>query len=101
MGNGVRNHVYSKAKNPLYRRFREESNLRYYITQDSEPNTLSTELFGPLCRMLKADPFPVCFRPPQTKILRTDNQDNMYVHNCVEVEVKTTEEAFEVFFKGQ
>ena len=41
------------------------------------------------------------FRLPQSKILRTDGQDNMYVHNCVEVEVKTTEEAFEVLYKGE
>ncbi|XP_025084213.1 kinesin-like protein KIF23 isoform X2 [Pomacea canaliculata] len=41
------------------------------------------------------------YKPPQSKILRTDNSDNMYVHNCVEIEVKTTEEAFEVFYKGQ
>ncbi|XP_076439064.1 kinesin-like protein KIF23 [Babylonia areolata] len=41
------------------------------------------------------------YKPPQTKILRTDSQDNMYVHNCVEVEVKSTEEAFEVLYKGQ
>ncbi|KAK7497855.1 hypothetical protein BaRGS_00010989, partial [Batillaria attramentaria] len=41
------------------------------------------------------------YKPPQSKILRTDSNDNMYVHNCVEVEVKTTEEAFEVLYKGQ
>ncbi|KAL8615240.1 hypothetical protein ACOMHN_050281 [Nucella lapillus] len=41
------------------------------------------------------------YKPPQSKILRTDSQDNMYVHNCVEVEVKSTEEAFEVLYKGQ
>lgn len=41
------------------------------------------------------------YKPPQSKILRTDNYDNMYVHNCVEVEVKSTEEAFEVLYKGQ
>ncbi|XP_050395507.1 kinesin-like protein KIF23 isoform X2 [Patella vulgata] len=41
------------------------------------------------------------YRPPQSKILRTDNTENMYVHNCVEVEIKSPEEAFEVMYKGQ
>ena len=41
------------------------------------------------------------FRPPQTKILRTDSSDCMYVMNCVEVEITSPEEAFEVLFKGK
>ena len=40
-------------------------------------------------------------RPPQTKILRTDSSDCMYVMNCVEVEITSPEEAFEVLFKGK
>lgn len=40
------------------------------------------------------------FRPPQSKILREDQNHNMYVAGCTEVEVKSTEEAFEVFWKG-
>ena len=43
----------------------------------------------------------LCFRPPQSKILRTDSGDNMYVMNCVEVEIKSPQEAFEVLFKGK
>uniref|UniRef100_A0A669BP56 Kinesin-like protein n=1 Tax=Oreochromis niloticus TaxID=8128 RepID=A0A669BP56_ORENI len=39
--------------------------------------------------------------PPQSKILREDQNHNMYVAGCTEVEVKSTEEAFEVFWKGQ
>lgn len=42
----------------------------------------------------------LCFRPPQSKILREDQNHNMYVAGCTEVEVKSTEEAFEVFWKG-
>lgn len=42
-----------------------------------------------------------CFRPPQSKILREDQNHNMYVAGCTEVEVKSTEEAFEVFWKGE
>ncbi|XP_043533100.1 kinesin-like protein KIF23 isoform X6 [Chiloscyllium plagiosum] len=41
------------------------------------------------------------FIPPQSKILREDSNHNMYVAGCTEVEVKSTEEAFEVFWKGQ
>ncbi|XP_038622979.1 kinesin-like protein KIF23 isoform X1 [Tachyglossus aculeatus] len=41
------------------------------------------------------------FIPPQSKILREDKNHNMYVSGCTEVEVKSTEEAFEVFWKGQ
>ncbi|XP_055010618.1 kinesin-like protein KIF23 isoform X4 [Boleophthalmus pectinirostris] len=41
------------------------------------------------------------FIPPQSKLLREDQNHNMYVAGCTEVEVKSTEEAFEVFWKGQ
>ncbi|KAK1158045.1 kinesin-like protein KIF23 isoform X4 [Acipenser oxyrinchus oxyrinchus] len=41
------------------------------------------------------------FIPPQSKILREDQNHNMYVAGCTEVEVKSTVEAFEVFWKGQ
>ncbi|XP_052261516.1 kinesin-like protein KIF23 isoform X2 [Dreissena polymorpha] len=41
------------------------------------------------------------YKPPQSKMLRNDASENMYVNNCTEVEVKSPEEAFEVLFKGQ
>ncbi|XP_075391610.1 kinesin-like protein KIF23 isoform X3 [Tenrec ecaudatus] len=41
------------------------------------------------------------FIPPQSKLLREDKNHNMYVAGCTEVEVKSTEEAFEVFWRGQ
>lgn len=41
------------------------------------------------------------YKPPQSKFLRTDSGDNMYVVNCTEVEIQTPEEAFEVLYKGQ
>ncbi|XP_053721563.1 kinesin-like protein KIF23 isoform X1 [Synchiropus splendidus] len=44
---------------------------------------------------------PVRARPPQSKVLREDQFHNMYVAGCTEVEVKSTEEAFAVFWKGQ
>ncbi|XP_053129060.1 kinesin-like protein KIF23 isoform X6 [Hemicordylus capensis] len=43
----------------------------------------------------------VDFVAPQSKILREDQNHNMYVAACTEIEVKSTEEAFEVFWRGQ
>uniref|UniRef100_A0A673A3F9 Kinesin-like protein n=1 Tax=Sphaeramia orbicularis TaxID=375764 RepID=A0A673A3F9_9TELE len=40
-------------------------------------------------------------KPPQSKILREDQNHNMYVAGCMEVEVKSAEEAFQVFWRGQ
>ncbi|KAG2470881.1 KIF23 protein, partial [Polypterus senegalus] len=52
--------------------------------------------------LLEDTPFePIKPKPPQSKILREDQNHNMYVAGCTEVEVKSTEEAFEVFWKGQ
>ncbi|KAM9410635.1 kinesin-like protein KIF23 isoform 2-T2 [Pholidichthys leucotaenia] len=52
--------------------------------------------------LLEDAPFdPIKPKPPQSKILREDQNHNMYVAGCTEVEVKSTEEAFEVFWKGQ
>ncbi|XP_058502034.1 kinesin-like protein KIF23 isoform X1 [Solea solea] len=41
------------------------------------------------------------FIPPQSKILREDQNHNMYVAGCMEIEVKSAEEAFQVFWRGQ
>uniref|UniRef100_A0A8D0AIG2 Kinesin-like protein n=1 Tax=Sander lucioperca TaxID=283035 RepID=A0A8D0AIG2_SANLU len=52
--------------------------------------------------LLEDAPFdPIRPKPPQSKILREDQNHNMYVAGCTEVEVKSTEEAFGVFWKGQ
>ncbi|KAM6058470.1 kinesin-like protein KIF23 [Chlamydotis macqueenii] len=52
--------------------------------------------------LLEEAPFePIKPKPPQSKILREDQNHNMYVTGCTEVEVKSTEEAFEVFWRGQ
>ena len=40
-------------------------------------------------------------RPPASKNLREDNNRNMYVSGVTEVEVKSTEEAYSIFWKGQ
>lgn len=40
-------------------------------------------------------------KPPQSKIMREDHDRNMYVSGVTEVEVKSTEEAFEVLYQGQ
>uniref|UniRef100_A0A8C3AD94 Kinesin-like protein n=1 Tax=Cyclopterus lumpus TaxID=8103 RepID=A0A8C3AD94_CYCLU len=41
------------------------------------------------------------FIAPQSKTLREDQNHTMYVSGCVEVEVKSAEEAFQVFWRGQ
>ncbi|XP_053220530.1 kinesin-like protein KIF23 isoform X8 [Podarcis raffonei] len=52
--------------------------------------------------LLEEGPFdPIKPKLPQSKILREDQNHNMYVAGCTEVEVKSTEEAFEVFWRGQ
>ena len=43
----------------------------------------------------------VLFRPLTSHILREDSSHNMYVSGATEVEVKSTEEAFDVLFRGQ
>ncbi|XP_076589236.1 kinesin-like protein KIF23 isoform X2 [Chaetodon auriga] len=40
-------------------------------------------------------------KPPQSRILREDQNHNMYVAGCMEIEVKSAEEAFQVFWRGQ
>ncbi|KAF7647800.1 hypothetical protein LDENG_00166490, partial [Lucifuga dentata] len=40
-------------------------------------------------------------KAPQSKSLREDQNHNMYVAGCMEVEVKSAEEAFQVFWRGQ
>lgn len=44
---------------------------------------------------------PICPKPPASKNLREDMNHNMYVSGVTEVEVKSTEEAYSVFWKGQ
>uniref|UniRef100_A0A8C5N1M5 Kinesin-like protein n=1 Tax=Leptobrachium leishanense TaxID=445787 RepID=A0A8C5N1M5_9ANUR len=44
---------------------------------------------------------PIKPKPPQSRNLREDQNHNMYIAGCTEVEVKTTEEAFDVFWRGQ
>uniref|UniRef100_A0A7M4DXK4 Kinesin-like protein KIF23 n=2 Tax=Crocodylus porosus TaxID=8502 RepID=A0A7M4DXK4_CROPO len=44
---------------------------------------------------------PIKPKPPQSRVLREDQNHNMYVIGCTEVEVKSTDEAFEVFWRGQ
>ena len=42
----------------------------------------------------------MCLRAPTSKILREDVNHNMYVSGVVETEVKSPEEAYELFVKG-
>ena len=47
LGEWSQNPCYLQGKNPFYQRFTGDSNPRRCSTQDSEPNTLPTELFRP------------------------------------------------------
>ncbi|ELU04176.1 hypothetical protein CAPTEDRAFT_226670 [Capitella teleta] len=40
------------------------------------------------------------YKPPTSRVLREDSTRNMYVSSVTEVEVKSTEEAYEVLWKG-
>ncbi|XP_015597469.1 kinesin-like protein KIF23 [Cephus cinctus] len=40
-------------------------------------------------------------KPLQSKIVREDAYKNMYVHAVTEIEVKSADEAFDVFYRGQ
>ncbi len=44
---------------------------------------------------------PPPYSAPTSRILREDSSRNMYVSGATEVEVKSTEEAFEVLYRGQ
>ncbi|RMX60002.1 hypothetical protein pdam_00001163 [Pocillopora damicornis] len=44
---------------------------------------------------------PICPKPPVSKNLREDMNRNMYVSGVTEIEVKSTEEAYSIFWKGQ
>ncbi|XP_049637648.1 kinesin-like protein KIF23 [Suncus etruscus] len=52
--------------------------------------------------LLEEAPFdPIEPKILQSKVLREDQNHNMYVAGCTELEVKSTEEAFEIFCRGQ
>ena len=61
------------------------------------PNTTD----GHFLRRVYFKNFVCTRRAPTSKVLREDGSHNMYVSNCVEVEVKSTEEAYEVLLKGK
>lgn len=42
----------------------------------------------------------VTCRPPTSHVLREDSNHNMFVVGATEIEVKSTEEAFEVLYQG-
>ncbi|XP_022248402.1 kinesin-like protein KIF23 [Limulus polyphemus] len=44
---------------------------------------------------------PIRPKPPQSRILREDSNHDMYVFGVTELEVKSSDEAFEAFCKGQ
>ena len=77
-------------------------------------NPIVPRKLGKIIQKAKHDLLPLTFlrrvyfasfvctcRAPTSKVLREDGSHNMYVSNCVEVEVKSTEEAYEVLLKGK
>jgi len=50
--------------------------------------------------LLISSEFLTLSRPPTSKILREDANHNMYVSGVVETEVKSTEDAYDLFCKG-
>lgn len=50
--------------------------------------------------LLLPTPLP-SHRPPKSKLLREDTNHNMYVAGATEIEVKSTEEAFDALLRGQ
>lgn len=73
----------------------EDSNYAVFVSYIEIYNNYVYDLLEDL-------PFdPIKPRLPQSKLLREDQKRNMYVSGVTEVEVKSTEEAFEVLYKGQ
>ncbi|KAL5468996.1 hypothetical protein EMCRGX_G030160 [Ephydatia muelleri] len=73
----------------------EDSNYAVFVSYIEIYNNYVYDLLEEL-------PFdPIKPKPPQSKILREDQQRNMYVSGVTEVEVKSTEEAFDILYKGQ
>ncbi|XP_053742508.1 kinesin-like protein KIF23 isoform X2 [Synchiropus splendidus] len=73
------------------------NNYIYDLLEDSPDNEIKPKWNGggtPLRQNTE-------FIPPQSKLLREDQNHNMYVAGSMEVEVKSAEEAFQVFWKGQ
>ncbi|KAM9807732.1 kinesin-like protein KIF23 [Neosynchiropus ocellatus] len=73
------------------------NNYIYDLLEDSPDNEIKPKWNGggtPLRQNTE-------FIPPQSKLLREDQSHNMYVAGSMEVEVKSAEEAFQVFWKGQ
>ncbi|XP_020602106.1 kinesin-like protein KIF23 [Orbicella faveolata] len=59
------------------------------------------ELQSPKYVSCKSSTECLLYRPPASKNLREDMNHNMYVSGVTEVEVKSTEEAYSIFWKGQ
>ncbi|KAJ6662927.1 hypothetical protein lerEdw1_011131 [Lerista edwardsae] len=80
----------------------------YKLEDVDEDNVYSVfvsyaEIYNNYCYDLLDDTVfdPIKPKLPQSKMLREDQNHNMYIAGCTEVEVKSTEEAFEVFWRGQ
>ncbi|XP_033725616.1 kinesin-like protein KIF23 isoform X2 [Pecten maximus] len=74
----------------------EDNNYAVFVSYTEIYNNYVYDLL----EELPWDPI-VGYKPPQSKLLRTDSQDTMYVMNCVEVECKSTQEALNILYRGQ
>ncbi|XP_021341175.1 kinesin-like protein KIF23 isoform X4 [Mizuhopecten yessoensis] len=74
----------------------EDNNYTVFVSYTEIYNNYVYDLL----EELPWDPI-VGYKPPQSKLLRTDCQDTMYVMNCVEVECKSTQEALNILYRGQ
>uniref|UniRef100_A0A8C5LGC0 Kinesin-like protein n=1 Tax=Jaculus jaculus TaxID=51337 RepID=A0A8C5LGC0_JACJA len=77
-----------------------------YVFKSNDRNSMDIQCeVDALLERQKREAMPIPKTPssklPQSKMLREDKNHNMYVAGCTEVEVKSTEEAFEVFWRGQ
>ncbi|XP_077375515.1 kinesin-like protein KIF23 isoform X5 [Festucalex cinctus] len=72
------------------------NNYIYDLLEDAPLDPIRPKWLGTGTPVKNSD-----FVAPQSKILREDQNHNMYVAGCMEVEVKSTKEAFQVFWKGQ
>lgn len=70
-------------------------NIEYFINLDWSDSLIISSYSD------KAEEVELSYRHLQVKIVREDASHNMYVHSVTEVEVKSTEDAFEAFYKGQ
>lgn len=97
----LRKAEYDSDSNPMVIRDIEESQI-IQVDQDTVYAVFVTyvEIYNNSVYDLLEDE-DIRNKALQSKIVREDGNKNMYVHGVTEIEVKSSEEAFEVFQRGQ